>query len=234
MGGRLMSAKLLKAVSVSLAVLLALGLIYAFVINRPDPPLSAQAGDGGLAKQRATSRGLLFDGVRVEGREGGERVWLLSAARVEAGAGDGRAEMYQITEGEIYKDGQPHLTFSAGRGVYDSRTGQLRLDKGVQVLSDGKDFLATDEVVWDPKQSRVVIPGKTEIVTSRGAMTVGQLEMDIAADQIHTAGDVLVREAEGKRSFSVKSEDILFSGNGESFEARGETTIQFDLDDSEE
>ncbi len=229
-----MSSKLMMTVSASLAVLLAFGLIYAFVINRPDLPPSGPGAGGERGKQQSGSRDLVFDGVKVEGRERGERAWLLSAARVEAGAGDGGAEMYQITDGEIYRDGQPHLTFSAGRGVYDGKTGRLRLDGGVRVLLEGKDFLATDEVVWDPKLSRVLIPGTAEIATSRGTVTVEQLEMDVVADQIHTAGDVLVREAGGKPSFSVKSEDIRFSGDGESFEARGETTIQFDLDDSEE
>ena len=159
---------------------------------------------------------------------------MLRAARVETGAGGGRAEMYQITEGEIYRGGEPYLTFSAGRGVYDSKTGQLRLDGGVKVASGGKDLLATDGVVWDPKQSRVLIPGKTDIATSTGVVTVGQLEVDIEADKMLTAGDVLVREAEGRHSFRMEGNEICFSSDGESFEARGETTIQFELDDSED
>lgn len=229
-----MSTKLVKTVSMSVAVLLACGLVYAFVINRPDPPVRDLTSDRGRGSRQPASRDLLFDGVTVEGREGGERAWMLSAVRVDAGAGDGRAEMYQITEGEIYRNGQPYLTFSAGRGVYDSRTGQLRLDGGVRVLSDGKDLLATDEVVWDPKQSKVLIPGKTEIATSAGAVTVGQLEVDVEADKMHTAGDVLMREAEGKSCIRVEGGDIRFSSDGESFEARGETTVRFELDDSED
>lgn len=229
-----MSTKLVRAISMSVAVLLACALIYAFVINRPDPPDADLARAGGRGSRRPASRDLLFDGVTVEGRQGGERAWMLSAVRVEAGAGDGRAEMYQITEGEIYRNGQPYLTFSAGRGVYDSRTGQLRLDGGVKVASDGKDLLATDEVVWDPKQSRVLIPGRTDIATSAGTVTVGQLEVDIEADKMHTAGDVLVKEAEGQRSFRVEGDEICFSSDGESFEARGKTTVQFELDDSED
>jgi len=228
------SAKLVKAVSISVAVLLACALIYAFVINRPDPPDADPASERGRGTKQPASRDLLFDGVAVEGREGGERVWMLSAARVETGAGDGRAEMYKITEGAIYRSGEPYLTFSAGRGLYDSKTGQLRLDGGVKVTSGGKDLLATDEVVWDPKQSKVLIPGKTEISTSAGVVTVSQLEVDIEADKMYTAGDVLVSEAEGKGSFQMEGDDIHFSSDGESFEARGRTTIQFELDDSEE
>jgi phage baseplate assembly protein gpV len=228
------STKLVKTVSMSVAVLLACALIYAFVINRPDPPDVDHASVGGRGSRRPASRDLLFDGVTVEGRQGGERTWMLSAVRVETGAGDGWAEMYEITEGQIYRNGRAHLTFSAGRGVYDRRTGQLRLDGGVKVASDGKDLLATDEVVWDPKQSRVLIPGKTEIATSAGVVTVGKLEVDIAADKMHTAGDVLVKEAEGQRSFCVEGDDIRFSSDGESFEARGKTTVQFELDDSED
>lgn len=229
-----MSMKLVKAVSISATVLLACALVYAFVINRPDPPDADPASERGRGSRQPASHDLLFDGVAVEGREGGERAWMLRAARVETGAGDGRAEMYQITEGEIYRGGEPHLTFSAGRGVYDSKTGQLRLDGGVKVASGGKDLLATDGVVWDPKQARVLIPGKTEIETSAGMVTVGQLEVDIEADKMFTAGDVLVREAEGKHSFRMEGDDIRFSSDGESFEARGETTIQFELNDSED
>ena len=174
-----MSAKLVKAVSISVAVLLACALIYAFVINRPDPPDADPASERGRGTKQPASRDLLFDGVAVEGREGGERVWMLSAARVETGAGDGRAEMYKITEGAIYRSGEPYLTFSAGRGLYDSKTGQLRLDGGVKVASGGK-------------------------------------------------------EAEGKHSLRIEGDNICFSSDGESFEARGETTIQFELDDSED
>lgn len=229
-----MSTKLVKAVSISVAVLLACALVYAFVINRPDPPDADLAGERGRGSRQPASHDLLFDGVAVEGREGGERAWMLRAAQVETGAGDGRAEMHQITEGQIYRGGEPYLTFSAGRGVYDRKTGQLRLDGGVKVASGGKDLLATDGVVWDPKQSKVLIPGKTEIATSAGVVTVGQLEVDIQADRMHTAGDVTVREAEGKQSYRVDGGDISFSSDGESFEARGETTIQFELDDSED
>jgi hypothetical protein len=228
------STKLVKTVSISVAVLLACALVYAFVVNRPDPPDAGRASQRNPGGRQPASHDLLFDGVAVEGREGGERAWMLWAARVEAGAGDGRAEMYQITEGEIYRGGEPYLTFSAGRGVYDSKTGQLRLDGGVKVASGGKDLLATEGVVWDPKQSKVLIPGKTEIATSAGVVTVGQLEVDIEADRMHTAGDVIVREAEGKQSYRVDGDDISFSSDGESFEARGETTIQFELDDSED
>ena len=229
-----MSTRLVKAVSVSVAVLLACALVYAFVINRPDPPDADPAGERGRGSRQPASRDLLFDGVAVEGREGGERAWMLWASRVETGTGDSRAEMYQITEGEIYRGGEPYLTFSAGRGVYDSKTGQLRLDGGVKVALGGKDLLATDGVVWDPKQSRVFIPGKTEIATSAGVVTVDKLEVDIEADRMLTGGDVLVKEAEGKHSFRVEGDNICFSSDGESFEARGETTIQFELDDSED
>jgi len=45
---------------------------------------------------------------------------------------------------------------------------------------------------------------------------------------------VLVSEAEGKNSFRIEGDDICFSSDGESFEARGETTIHFELDDSED
>ena len=229
-----MSTRLVKAVGISAAVLIACALVYAFVINRPDPLDADPAGERGRGSRQPASRDLLFDGVAVEGREGGERAWMLRAARVETGAGDSRAEMYQITEGEIYRGGEPYLTFSAGRGVYDRKTGQLRLDGGVKVALGGKDLLATDGVVWDPKQSRVFIPGKTEIATSAGVVTVGQLEVDIEADRMLTGGDVLVKEAEGKHSFRVEGDNICFSSDGESFEARGETTIQFELDDSED
>jgi len=228
------STRLVKAVSVSVAVLICCAFAYAFVMNRPDPPDADLAREAERGSRQPASRDLLFDGVAVEGREGGERAWMLRAVRVETGADDGRAEMYQITEGEIYRGGEPYLTFSAGRGVYDSKTGQLRLDGGVKVASGGKDLLATEGVVWDPKQSKVLIPGKTEIATSAGVVTVGQLEVDIEADRMHTAGDVIVREAEGKHSYCVDSDDISFSSDGESFEARGETTIQFELDDSED
>ena len=229
-----MSTRLVKAVSVSVAVLLACALVYAFVINRPDPPDADPAGERGRGSRQPASHDLLFDGVAVEGREGGERAWMLRAARVETGAGDSRAEMYQITEGEIYRGGEPYLTFSAGRGVYDSKTGQLRLDGGVKVALGGKDLLATDGVVWDPRQSKVLIPGKTEIATSAGVVTVDRLEVDIESDKMLTAGDVLVSEAEGKNSFRIEGDDICFSSDGESFEARGETTIHFELDDSED
>lgn len=229
-----MSTKLVKAVGMSVVALLACALIYAFVINRPASPTAGPGSAGDRGSSKRASRDLVFDGVAVEGREGGERVWLLSALRVEAGAGDSRAEMYQITEGQIYRGGEPYLTFSAGRGVYDKKTGQLRLDGGVKVASGGRDLLATDEVVWDPKQSRVLIPGKTEITTSAGVVTVGHLEVDIEADKLYTAGDVLVREAEGRRSYRVDGHDIRFSSDGQSFEARGETTVQFELDDSED
>ena len=229
-----MSTKLVKAVGISVAVLLACALVYGFVINRPDAPDADLAGERGRSSRQPVSHDLLFDGVAVEGREDGERAWMLRAARVETGAGVDRAEMYQITEGEIYRGGEPYLTFSAGQGIYDRKTGQLRLDGGVKVASGGKDLLATDGVVWDPRQSKVLIPGKTEIATSAGVVTVDRLEVDIESDKMLTAGDVLVSEAEGKNSFRIEGDNICFSSDGESFEARGETTIHFELDDSED
>lgn len=220
----LMDPRIVRIVSVAILLVLGCLYVYAFVLNKPADEDRSFDPD----PDRASSD-LTFGGVSIEGRENGERVWKISAANVDLRDGDGRVEMSEIGHGEIYRDGEPYLSFKACKGVFDTKTGQLSLSGGVDVFSGGRKLLRTDEVAWKPDDSRIVIPGQAEIITEQGVVSAASLRVDVASDKIYASGDLTIREGFGGRDVVVKSGEICFDPAENSFEAWGGTEIEFEI-----
>ncbi|MEA4884957.1 MAG: LPS export ABC transporter periplasmic protein LptC [Clostridia bacterium] len=225
-----MSLKLARTAAVLAAVAIACVYVYAFVVHRPSP-----ARDGPDVSQGLIRPDLVFKGVQVEGREAGERIWTLSAARVEAGARGSQTRLDEITEGELYRTGEAHYAFSAGRGVLDSSTGMLSLMGGVKVGSGGRDLLEADEVRWDPARSMVIVPGPARLHTANGEAAASSLEIDVRSSEILTQGEVHVDEGNSGpgSGVTIKSAKMRINPDTGSVEAEGATEITFRVSSDE-
>lgn len=212
-----------RRAAVAVLALLLAGYLYGFVFNKPGSP--------DTAPQQAARDELVMNGVRIQGRSRGQEAWRIVADSVSADSRNAWARVMGVTDGEIFREGQPYLTFTADTGTYNSKTGELRLDGDIVVYSNGKQLLSTSQVVWKPGESKVLIPVPATVTSSTGQMDVESLEVDVETDRISSAGELVIRQMENGGTFSVRSDNIVFSPEDESFEAIGRTEIRFQIDD---
>lgn len=220
-----MSARAAKAV-VAVALVVVAGLyLYGFVLNRPEPGRGAANAD----PQRDAR--LHIAGATIQGLDDGVTAWIIEADSVWSGQRGDTTTIEGITHGEIMREGAPYLTFSADGGRYASRTGELVLSGGVQFWQGDRPMLRTDQVIWKPAESRAVAPNKVVITTGAGELTVDSLELDVSADKMYYAGDMLMIMADSGMGITVKGDNIVFDPVTESFESTGPTTIEFELEE---
>ncbi len=220
-----MSTRVVKVV-VAAALAIVAGLyLYGFVLNRPEPT-SAGTRSGSDGDVR-----LHISGATIQGLADGVTAWVIEADSVRSGRRGDVTTMDGITHGEIMRDGAPYLTFTAGQGRYTRRNEELALIGGVEFWQEGKPMLRTEQVIWKPAESKAVVPGEAVITTGAGEATVDSLQLDVSADRIHYAGEMLLKLADSKRGVTVTGDNIVFDPTTESFESSGPTTIEFELDE---
>jgi len=91
--------------------------------------------------------------VSIEGRSDGERAWRISASHVGLKDEDKRIEIGEIMHGEIYREDEVYLSFKASKGHFPYRTWQIVSFGRVDVYSEDRKLLSTDELEWTPGDS---------------------------------------------------------------------------------
>jgi hypothetical protein len=223
-----MDPRIVRRVSAFIALVLACLYIYAFVLNEPPDGEGESSGDA-----NSPTSELLFEGVSIEGRSDGERAWRISASHVGLKDEDKRIEIGEIMHGEIYREDEVYLSFKASKGIFHTEPGRLFLSGGVDVYSEERKLLSTDELEWTPGDSMVVIPGPAEIMTEQGVVSADSLQVDVASDEICASGNLTIHEGFGGRDIVMKGGEIRFDPDSNSFEAWGGTRIEFEIGDDD-
>jgi lipopolysaccharide export system protein LptA len=98
-----------------------------------------------------------------------EKLWQVTAHDVRSSA-DGRSQWFrQITDGILYRDGQPVARFTAGQGQGDQVQNTFTIHGGAHVRLEGDGTeLSTDEVQWRGPQRQLWLPRPIHL--TRGAL----------------------------------------------------------------
>jgi len=220
-----MSPRAHRAVVAAAVLIVACLYVYGFVLNRPEEQAEDSRPRTGPREQ------LVIDGAVIQGMDAGVTAWRIAAESVSV-VGDQRSSSTHvrgIIHGEIMRDGEPYMTFTAGSGQYAARTAELVLDGGVVFHQDGEQLLRSDQVIWKPDESRAVVPGPAVITTSSGEVKVDSLQLDVTADKLYSEGQLVITGTSSSGDIAVRGGRIVFDPKAEALEATGPTTIEFEI-----
>ncbi|MCR4424735.1 MAG: LPS export ABC transporter periplasmic protein LptC [Firmicutes bacterium] len=212
-----MNGRVVLAAILTLAVVITGAYAWAFLINKP-------AATGGVTRDKGPS--LAFMGVEIEGLDSGQKRWHLKARRVESGQQARSVRLVDITDGAIYRGGEPYFTFTAGDGVLQNDTGDLMLTGGVTVWSNGETLLTTDKVVWKAADGRILVPGPAEVMIEGSRISAQRFEADVDAEKITGHGEVVL-QTEGQMKITAGT--LVYRLDEKEVEMEEPVVIEFDI-----
>lgn len=133
----------------------------------------------------------------VKYRPGGEREWSLRADVVEeASDGSGTVAFQNISEGILFRDGEPHFRFVADQGSLTSER-DLRLVGNVVFYEGDEPVFASQEVIWRSSEEIVLAPGTVTAHYDGHTLLAGRLEARLKEDTVELSGNVMWTTGDG-------------------------------------
>lgn len=194
-----------------LAVVILAGGFYAFFGRGAEEgpeevPISAE--DATLQFVRPTIVGML-EGVRQ---------WELVAERMRER--DGIIYLDDIEPGQLYREGDEYLAFTATNGVWTQAKDTLELQGDVKVYHEGELLLATERLVWDGRSEILTAPEAVQIhhdgYTIRAARMTGYVKEDrlVFQENVEVVSDRLVLRVPGELTYHVEDGSMSGLGSG--------------------
>jgi hypothetical protein len=119
-------------------------------------------------------RGAYFVGLDHKGK-----LWSLKAQKVEIGQSRYVTTLTGITDGRIFDHGKPVLGVEAGKAVYNSIAGDLKMDKGIALTgSDGQKISAAG-ARWNSATSMLRSNGKVRYEAPWGKASTESVTVDM-------------------------------------------------------
>lgn len=160
--------------------------------------LAVLLGACGLSNQGATERTTLpLDDATVQfvrpfvvGMMDGVRQWDIEAERMREK--DGVIYLDMINPGQLYRDGERYLSFTATTGVWIQTRDRLELVGDVRVFRDGDPLLTTERLIWEGRDETLNAPGPVEITHDGYIIRANEMVGNVPDDELIFTGDVEV------------------------------------------
>lgn len=125
---------------------------------------------------------LQFVRPTVVGMLEGVRQWELVAERMRER--DGIIYLDGINLGQLYRDGDEYLTFTAETGVWTQAQDQLELRGDVRVYRQGEPLLVSERLLWDGRTEVLTSPGPVEIQHDGYTIRAGTMTGNVKDDEL--------------------------------------------------
>ncbi|HOO55724.1 MAG TPA: LPS export ABC transporter periplasmic protein LptC, partial [bacterium] len=168
---------------------------------------------------------IIITGTYIRVLKNSRTKWELWADTVSIDAQDRYHHLENISRGVYYRKDDPPMELKAGAGSYDAERKKLVLDGGVFMESDNGDYLRTEELLWDGRSKRMVVPSHVELSMEGNVYSAGGMEIwGDDFDGYRMKGDVLVHVPDLESSGSEEVEKEV-----ESAELEDDFTKDLDL-----
>ena len=176
-------------------------------------------GDGRASEEApitADEVRLQFVRPTIVGMLEGVRQWDLVADRMRER--DGVVYLDGIAPGQLYREGEEYVAFTAETGIWTLERDTLELQGDVKVYHEGELLLATERLLWDGRTEVLTAPGPVVIYhdgyTIRAGRMTGYVKEDrlVFQENVEVASDRLVLRVPDELVYHV--EDGSMSGLG--------------------
>lgn len=120
-------------------------------------------------------------------RRGGsaERLWQVTAHDVRSST-DGRSQWFrEITDGILYRGGQPAARFTAGQGQGDQLQNVFTIHGGARVTLEGDGTeISTEEVQWRGPQRQLMLPRPIHLTRGEMRLDGARSHLDLQAGRL--------------------------------------------------
>lgn len=168
-----------------------------------------------IAADEAT---LQFVRPTIVGMLEGVRQWELVAERMRER--DGIVYLDSIEPGQLYREGEEYLAFTADSGVWTQERDTLELEGDVKVYQEGELLMATERLLWDGRTEVLTAPGPVLIhhdgYTIRAGRLTGYVKEDrlIFQENVEVVSERLVLRVPGELIYHVEDGSMTGLGAG--------------------
>ncbi|HAH97408.1 MAG TPA: LPS export ABC transporter periplasmic protein LptC [Firmicutes bacterium] len=182
------------------------------------------------ARQPAPPKTMNISGAKIAGRRDGKPFWHFNAERVEQNLEGGPTTFHKLREGNIYRDGEPYLSFTADLAVHDPKLDEIRLTGNLEaVFPEGTIY--TEAASWSIMNEALKVTVPVIVVGDGYHLQAGGMEVDLQAEQARFYNGVILDQGE---KGVVMAEYITKSLNDGEFVVPGPFTLEFEIDEAEE
>jgi lipopolysaccharide export system protein LptA len=148
-----------------------------------EPPSRPNAPEMNVRARSMTIRGYQPRHGRLE------LVWQVTAQDVGQTPGGTEQWFRQITEGILYRDGQPAARFRAGKGQGDPTANTLSIQGGatMRLEADGT-TLESEQVHWRGAQRQLILPRPVKVTRGDLHLRVQRARLDLLPGRLTTHG----------------------------------------------
>ncbi len=112
------------------------------------------------------------------------KLWSLKARQVEIGQNRNVTSLTGISDGRIFDGGKPVLGVEAGKAVYDSAAGDLKMDEGISLTgSDGQKISAAG-AHWNSATSLLRSNGRVRYEAPWGKASTDSVTVDMTTKEM--------------------------------------------------
>ena len=182
------------------------------------------------ARQPAPPKTMNISGAKIAGRRDGKPFWHFNAERVEQNLEGGPTTFHNLREGNIYRGGEPYLSFTADLAVHDPKLDEIRLTGNLKaVFPEGTIY--TEAASWSIMNEALKVTVPVTVVGDGYQLQAGGMEVDLQAEQARFYNGVTLDQGE---KGVVMAEYITKSLNDGEFVVPGPFTLEFEIDEAEE
>ena len=154
---------------------------------------------------------LRFYDVELRGREQGTPFFVIFADEVEVtrdnryvnfkeGAQKPHGEFFNLKDWEqdlgnteTTEDNKRRIVWEARKATYDRNQQDLRMEEDVKVITDTKDIVLTDELLWQKKDESLSSQTRSKVRTHKGAyMTADTMDVKTKDKEMYLEGRVYI------------------------------------------
>lgn len=107
------------------------------------------------------------------------KLWSLKARKVQIGQTRFITTLAGITDGKIFDRGKPVLEVEAGKAVYNSAVGELKMDRGITLTGSDGQKLSAAGAQWNSTTSILRSTGKVRYEAPWGRATTDGVTVDM-------------------------------------------------------